>query len=200
MTSLLLPASATTSRCSWCGTDPAYIAYHDTEWGVPSHDDRYLFEKIVLEGFQAGLSWLTILRKRERFREVFANFEVDRLAKFGTRDVERLVLDAGIVRHRGKIESAINNAKRCRELVAERGSLDSFLWSFAPETPPPPIRSKADFRAESPESKALSKELRRRGWSFVGPTTMYAMMQAVGIVNDHVEGCAWRAKVARKRR
>jgi len=197
---LLFPASATASRCWWCGVDPQYVEYHDTEWGVPSHDNRYLFEKIVLEGFQAGLSWLTILRKRQRFREVFANFEVDRLAKFGPREVERLVLDAGIVRHRGKIESAINNAKRCRELVAERGSLEAFLWSFAPAEPPPLIRSQAEIRPESPESKALSKELRRRGWSFVGPTTMYAMMQAVGIVNDHVEGCAWRARAGTRRR
>ncbi len=188
----LIPAGPTTFRCRWCGTDPLYVAYHDTEWGVPLHDDRALFEKIVLEGFQAGLSWITILRKRERFREVFANFDVARLARFAPADVERLVHDAGIIRHRGKIESAINNARRCQELLETEGSLASFLWGFAPTVPPPPIRGSDDVRSASNESKALSKELRRRGWSYVGPTTLYAMMQAVGIVNDHAAGCAWR--------
>lgn len=196
---VLLPAPRHRHRCFWCGDAPDYVAYHDTEWGVATRDDRSLFEKIVLEGFQAGLSWLTILRKRDAFRAALANFDAPKLARFGDRDVARLLGNAGIVRHRGKIESAINNAKRALDLRDEHGSLATFLWRFAPSTPRPPLRTRSDIAAETPESKALSKELRRRGWSFVGPTTMYAMMQAVGIVNDHFEGCFRHAPCERSR-
>lgn len=179
-------------RCAWCGTDPLYRAYHDTEWGQPTASDRYLFEKLCLEGFQAGLSWITILRKRAHFRTVFANFEPAAVAAFGPADVERLVGDAGIVRHRGKIESTINNARRALDLVAEAGSLAAFLWQFEPDPATRPARITRESLSgvtTSPESVALSKALRKRGWSFVGPTTMYAFLQAVGIVNDHLEGC-----------
>jgi DNA-3-methyladenine glycosylase I len=182
-------------RCAWCRSDPAYVEYHDTEWGVPVHDDRALFEKICLEGFQSGLSWLTILRKRENFRRAFANFEIERVARFTARDVTRLVKDAGIVRHRGKIESTINNARRCEDLVEEFGSLSNYVWRFEPERRSRPRKLTWDAlktMAVTPESTALSKELRRRGWTFVGPTTMYAFMQAMGLVNDHLHGCAFR--------
>jgi len=184
-------------RCGWCRSDPQYVEYHDVEWGVPTRDDRALFEKICLEGFQAGLSWLTILRKRENFRRAFANFEVARVARFGKRDVTRLLKDAGIVRHRGKIESTINNARRCEDLVEEFGSLADYVWRFEPA---PRSRPKKltwdDLRAmtTSAESVALSKDLRRRGWTFVGPTTMYAFMQAMGLVNDHLHGCHARQR------
>ncbi|MFO0875047.1 MAG: DNA-3-methyladenine glycosylase I [Phycisphaerales bacterium] len=199
-TDVVIPAPRNRHRCFWCGDAPDYVAYHDTEWGVPSTDDRHLFEKIVLEGFQSGLSWLTILRKREAFRAAMADFDASKLARFGERDVARLVANAAIVRHRGKIESAINNARRVLELREEHGSLATFLWRFAPTTPRPALRTRADIVAETTESKALSKELRRRGFSFVGPTTMYAMMQAVGIVNDHFEACFRHAPCARARR
>jgi DNA-3-methyladenine glycosylase I len=155
-------------RCSWCVSAPDYIAYHDTEWGFPVDDDVRLFEKLCLEGFQAGLSWLTILRKRDAFRRAFAGFDPAKVARFGARDVTRLLGDAGIVRHRGKIESTINNARRALEL----GSLSDYVWSFAPR-----------------DATALAKDLKRRGWTFVGPTTVYAFMQAMGLVNDHAEGC-----------
>jgi DNA-3-methyladenine glycosylase I len=184
-------------RCSWCRSDPQYVEYHDVEWGVPTRDDRALFEKICLEGFQAGLSWLTILRKRENFRRAFAHFEIERVARFGARDVTRLVKDAGIVRHRGKIESTINNARRCEDLVEEFGSLTDYVWRFEPAAKS--RRKKLTWddlkaRTTSPESIALSKDLRRRGWTFVGPTTMYAFMQAMGLVNDHLHGCHVRSR------
>jgi DNA-3-methyladenine glycosylase I len=182
-------------RCAWCRGSDDYSAYHDTEWGFPVRDDRALFEKISLEGFQSGLSWLTILRKRENFRRGFANFDVERVARFGPRDVSRLLKDAGIVRHRGKIESTINNAKRCADLVDEFGSLSSFVWRFEPDPKTRPKRltwEALKAMPTTPESIALSKDLRKRGWTFVGPTTMYAFMQAMGLVNDHLHGCAFR--------
>lgn len=180
--------------CWWHGGDPLYQAYHDEEWGRPSADDRRLFEKLCLEGFQAGLSWLTILRKRENFRRAFAGFDIDKVARFGERDVERMLADAGIVRHRGKIESTINNARRALEVIAAEGSLAAFLWRFAPP-PGPPVPQ----RATSPESTALSKALRKRGFTFVGPTTVYAFMQAMGLLNDHAEGCIVRERAAAAR-
>ncbi len=180
-----------------------YVDYHDREWGFPVRDDRRLFEKICLEGFQAGLSWLTILRKREAFRAGFANFEPAKVAKFGARDVTRLLGDAGIVRHRGKIESTINNAKRALELIDEHGSLSSFAWTFLPpasERPKVMTRAALVKMPSTPTSVRLSKALKKQGWSFVGPTTMYAFMQAMGLVNDHLEGCVTRplAETARK--
>ena len=175
-------------RCWWCGDDPAYVAYHDTEWGVPVHDDVRLFEKLCLEGFQAGLSWLTILRKRPAFRAAFAGFDPVVVARYGDDDVARLLGDAGIVRHRGKIEATITNARAYEELVAREGSLDAFVWRYAPADPPVP-RTIADVRATSPESTTLSKELKRRGWRYVGPTTVYAFQQSMGLVDDHLVGC-----------
>lgn len=172
-------------RCWWCGDDPLYVEYHDREWGRPVHDDTRLFEKICLEGFQSGLSWLTILRKRENFRRAFANFDIGRVAQFSNDDVARLLSDAGIVRHKGKIESTINNARRCQELIAEFGSLDTFVWGFVTVA----SASSANLPTQSAESVRLSKELKRRGWSFVGPTTMYAFLQSVGVVNDHLSDC-----------
>ncbi|TPE51676.1 DNA-3-methyladenine glycosylase I [Amaricoccus solimangrovi] len=182
-------------RCGWCLSTPDYLAYHDTEWGFPVADDRRLFEKLCLEGFQSGLSWRTILTKRENFRAAFAGFDFDRVAEFGPADVERLLGDAGIVRHRGKIEATINNARRARDLVREKGSLAAHVWSFEPPPPEGPWRPVA----QTAESVALSKDLRKRGWSFVGPTTVYAFMQAMGLVNDHHDGCALRAEVERAR-
>jgi DNA-3-methyladenine glycosylase I len=167
------------TRCSWCSSADDYVAYHDTEWGVPTRDDRMLFEKICLEGFQSGLSWLTILRKRGNFRRAFANFDVERVARFNGRDVNRLLKDASIVRHRGKIESTINNARRCADLVDEFGSLSDYVWRFEPDPRSRPKKLTWDTlktMATTPESVALSKDLRTRGWSFVGPTTMYAFM------------------------
>ena len=182
-------------RCRWPGTHADYLAYHDDEWGVPVADDRRLFEKICLEGFQSGLSWLTILRKRENFRAAFADFDFARIAGFGSRDIERLMADAGIVRHRGKIESTINNACRACDLAEECGSLGAFFWKWEPPAHPP----QRPLPAKTPESTALSKELKKRGWSFVGPTTAYAFMQATGMVNGHLEGCFARAVVERAR-
>lgn len=179
-------------RCWWCGDDPLYVEYHDREWGRPVHDDTRLFEKICLEGFQSGLSWLTILRKRDNFRLAFANFDIARVARFSNDDVERLLGDAGIVRHKGKIASTINNAQRCEELIEEFGSLDNFVWGFVTNVPP----SSDGIPTESAESVQLSKELKRRGWSFVGPTTMYAFLQSVGVVNDHLNDC-WVRQDAR---
>lgn len=181
-------------RCWWCGDDPEYVRYHDTEWGFPVADDLRLFEKVSLEGFQAGLSWLTILRKRENFRRAFAGFDFEKIARFNSRSVERLLKDAGIVRHRGKIEAVIGNAKRAGEIVEEFGSLAAFFWRFEPKRAPKGLPS------TTPESIALSKELKRRGWRFVGPTTMYALMQAMGLVNDHLPGCAIRGRVAAARK
>ena len=180
------------ARCWWGGSTPDYAVYHDREWGRPVTDDRRLFEKICLEGFQSGLSWLTILRKRENFRRAFAGFDFTKIASFGARDVKRLLGDAGIVRHRGKIESTIQNAGRAIELVEERGSLAAYFWSFEPAGSARPrrvTRAALMKMATTPESIALSKDLRKRGWTFVGPTTVYAFMQAMGLVNDHLEGC-----------
>jgi DNA-3-methyladenine glycosylase I len=180
------------TRCWWCGTDPLYVRYHDEEWGRPVTDDNRLFEKICLEGFQAGLSWLTILRKRDAFRELFAGFEIDRVARFGDRDVTRLLSDARIVRHRGKILSTINNARRARELQQEFGTLSAYVrgWQPSPESRPRRLTKEVLMTmGTTPESVARSTDLRRRGWTFVGPTTIYAFMQAMGLVNDHVDEC-----------
>jgi len=182
-------------RCWWPGSDPLYIRYHDEEWGKPVTDDTRLFEKICLEGFQAGLSWITILRKRERFREVFDGFDPERVARMTARDVNRLLKDAGIVRHRGKIESAINNARRALVLQDEFGTLSDYIWKWQPAAASRPKRITREVlmtMGTTPESLALSKDLRSRGWTFVGPTTIYAFMQAMGLVNDHVEGCEYR--------
>ena len=190
--------SAKPRRCPWCGDDPLYIGYHDQEWGFPVADDRRLFEKLCLEGFQSGLAWITILRKREAFREAFAGFDFDAVARMGARDVQRLLGNAGIVRHRGKIESAINNAKRARELADEHGSLAAYFWRFEPAETARPKKLTRDMlatMATSTESIALAKDLKRRGWSFVGPTTVYAFMQAMGLVNDHLHDCDIRAAV-----
>ncbi len=176
------------ARCAWVGDDAEYRRYHDEEWGTPLRGDRALFEKMALEGFQAGLSWITILRKRPRFREVFAGFDVDVVAEFDESDVERLMVDAGIIRNRAKIEATIGNARIVRTMAD--GELDALMWSFAPASRPRPA-SFADVPAVTPESTAMSKELRRRGFRFVGPTTMYALMQSTGMVDDHVIGC-WR--------
>jgi DNA-3-methyladenine glycosylase I len=183
-------------RCRWALAAPEYLAYHDEEWGRPVVDDDLLFERLCLEGFQSGLSWLTILRKREAFRAAFADFRIERVADFDGRDVERLLGDSGIVRNRRKIEAAIENARRAREL----GSLAQLVWSFAPRRPRAP-RRRADVAPSTPESVALARELKRRGFRFVGPTTVYALMQACGLVNDHLVGCWVRpeASSARKR-
>ncbi len=190
-------------RCGWCRATPEYVTYHDTEWGFPVTDDRLLFEKICLEGFQAGLSWLTILRKRDNFRRAFAGFAIERVARFGAREVTRLLQDEGIVRHRGKIESVINNAKRCRDLIDEHQSLAKYIWTFKPDQRSRPKKITWEgLRTMSltPESTALSRDLRKRGWSFVGPTTMYAFMQAMGLVNDHLQGCAIRSRATARAR
>ncbi len=190
-------------RCSWGLSAPEYLRYHDEEWGFPVADDRRLFEKICLEGFQAGLSWLTILRKRDAFRRAFAGFDLRRVARFGPRQVSRLLGDAGIVRHRGKIEAAIHNARRALDLAEEFGSLAAYFWRFEPRPHLRPDRiTLAALRrmAATPASRALSADLRRRGWSFVGPTTAYAFMQAMGLVNDHLHGCSARDRVERARR
>jgi DNA-3-methyladenine glycosylase I len=191
------------ARCSWAGTDSLYIQYHDDEWGRPIVDDRRLFEKLCLEGFQAGLSWITILRKREHFRKAFADFDPARVAEFGARDVTRLLHDAGIVRHRGKIESAIQNARRALALQEEFGTLGDYVWQFEPPASARPRRVTRETLRQmttTPASIALSKDLKKRGWSFVGPTTMYAFMQATGIVNDHFDDCPARAQCERERR
>lgn len=184
-------------RCGWCGAEPLYVAYHDDEWGRPVTDDRRLFEKLCLEGFQAGLSWITILRKRPAFRAAFADFDMDAVASFTERDVERLLGDAGIVRHRGKITAAIGNARCALDLIAELGSLSDHVWSFAPPADgrPVPIRL-ADVAATSPGSVALSRDLKARGWRFVGPTTVYAFMQSMGLVDDHLADCWARGRNA----
>lgn len=192
-------------RCAWCVGSEDYIHYHDREWGRPVMDDRYLFEKICLEGFQAGLSWLTVLRKREHFRRVFANFDAAAVARFTDADVSRLVQDAGIIRHRGKILSVINNVKRAIELTHEAGSLAKFFWSFSDSSLGDATTERADWasltaRTYTPVSTHISKELKKRGWSFVGPTTVYSFMQAVGMINDHVEGCFCREAVEQARR
>lgn len=186
------------ARCWWCGDAPDYVHYHDHEWGVPVTDDQRLFEKLSLEGFQAGLSWITILRKRARFREVFADFDPERLARFGARDVRRLLNDAGLVRHRGKIEATLSNARAYLTLRASGLSLAQLVWSYAPESARAG-RSRHDIPTTTRDATALSKELKRRGWRFVGPTTVYAFQQSMGLVNDHLVGCHRRAVVERLR-
>ena len=191
------------SRCWWHGGLPDYVEYHDLEWGHPVDDDQKLFEKICLEGFQAGLSWLTILRKRENFRKAFKDFDFVKVARFGEKQVAKLLEDAGIVRHRGKINSTINNAKRAIDMAAEFGSLGKYFWQFEPEAKDRPKKfTYAALTAftTTAESTALSKDLKKRGWSFVGPTTAYAFMQAMGMVNDHLAGCHCREKVEQKRK
>ena len=185
------------ARCRWSGAAPEFLGYHDTEWGFPAADDRRLFEKLCLEGFQSGLSWRTILAKRDNFRTAFHDFDFDRIARFTRRDVERLLKDEGIVRHRGKIEAVINNAQRAQELVKQEGSLAVFLWRYEPDAD---RVAKPQTASTSAEAIALSKALKKQGWKFVGPTTVYAFMQAMGLINDHVEDCVIRAKVERARR
>ncbi|WP_018700046.1 DNA-3-methyladenine glycosylase I [Amorphus coralli] len=190
------------ARCFWQGNLPDYQAYHDQEWGRPVANDWRLFEKIVLEGFQSGLSWLTILRKRENFRAAFSGFDIEAVARFTEADVERLLENPGIVRHRRKIESAINNAQRACDLIETEGTLASFVWRFEPDPSERPARADWDSLrtlTETDQSRAMAKELRRRGWSFVGPTTLYAFMQSVGLVNDHIEGCVIREQVEAER-
>lgn len=184
-------------RCKWCEAAPEFFAYHDKEWGFPVSDDQRLFEKICLESFQSGLSWRTILAKRENFRKAFHHFDFNKVARFTQRDINRLLKDEGIVRHRGKIEATINNAKRARELVKEQGSIAAFIWSYEPD---PKKLGKPQSASTSAESIALSKELKKRGWKFVGPTTVYAFMQAMGLINDHVKGCIIQPKVERARK
>jgi DNA-3-methyladenine glycosylase I len=194
---------ANAKRCWWAGNDDVlYADYHDREWGFPVSDDRRLFEKLCLEGFQSGLSWRTILAKRDAFRAGFADFDFERVARFTARDVERLVADAGIVRHRGKIESVRNNARRAIDVAREHGSLAAYFWRFEPAAAHRPERVTRESIAASPlpdEAIALARDLKRRGFTFVGPTTVYAFMQAMGLVNDHVDDCAWRndAKASR---
>jgi len=185
------------SRCRWSAAAPEFLAYHDSEWGFPVDSDRRLFEKLSLEGFQSGLSWRTILAKRENFRAAFHDFDFDRIARFTERDVGRLMKDAGIVRHRGKIEAVINNARRARELVEREGSLAAFIWRYEPGATQ---LAKPQTASTSAEAVALSKDLKKMGWQFVGPTTVYAFMQAMGLVNDHAEDCVIRAKVEHARK
>jgi DNA-3-methyladenine glycosylase I len=190
-------------RCWWPGDDALYLLYHDEEWGRPVADDRRLFEKLCLEGFQAGLSWLTILRKRENFRAAFAGFDIERVAAFGPKDIRRCLADQGIVRHRGKIESVVNNARRAVALIEEAGSIAAFVWRYEPKPAARPRRldhATLMQMAKTAESMALSKALRSRGWSFVGPTTVYSFMQAMGLVNDHLAGCACRSRAEAERR
>jgi DNA-3-methyladenine glycosylase I len=199
----LLVGSDGIRRCAWHGNLPDYLHYHDHEWGRPMADDTRLFEKICLEGFQSGLSWLTILRKRENFRAAFEGFDFDRVARFTEADVERLVGNAGIIRHRGKIVSTINNAKRAREMADEAGSLAAWFWKFEPgahERPETVDLAHLQANPTTAVSVRLLKELKKRGWSFVGPTTVYAFMQAMGLVNDHLEGCACRERVEAERK
>ena len=185
------------SRCRWCSAAPEFLGYHDTEWGFPVSDDHRLFEKLSLESFQSGLSWRTILAKRENFRAAFHDFDFDRIARFTQRDLNRLLKDEGIVRHRGKIEAVINNARRAQEIVEQEGSLAAFLWRYEPDKKQ---LAKPQTVSTSPESIALSKHLKKLGWKFVGPTTVYAFMQAMGLINDHVQNCVIRANVERARK
>ena len=190
------------SRCWWHGNDPEYLRYHDEEWGYPVSDDIHLFEKICLEGFQAGLSWLTILRKRDNFRKAFDGFDYSKVARYAESDVERLLDNEGIIRHRGKIEATINNARLAPELVSEFGNLSNYFWQYVPDEKTRPevcdYKSLTAFTVTA-ESKAMSKDLKKRGWKFVGPTTCYAFMQSMGIVNDHIEGCCCRNSAEEKR-
>lgn len=190
------------TRCAWAGSSADYLDYHDNEWGHPVADDTRLFEKICLEGFQSGLSWITILRKRENFRKAFAGFDIPTVAKFGDKEIEELVQDAGIIRHRGKIKSVINNANRALEMQEEFGSLAIYFWAQEPdESERPKVCDYETLRTlgKTERSTAISKDLKKRGWSFVGPTTVYAFMQAMGMVNDHLEGCYHRQVVEEKR-
>ena len=184
------------SRCRWCVAAPEFLGYHDTEWGFPVGDDYRLFEKLSLEGFQSGLSWRTILAKRENFRAVFHDFDFNRIACFTERDLDRLLKDAGIVRHRGKIEAVINNARRAQELVKREGSLAALVWRYEPDVEQ---LAEPQTASTSAESIALSKDLKKQGWKFVGPTTVYAFMQAMGLINDHVEDCVMRSEVEHAR-
>lgn len=184
-------------RCRWCASAPEFLPYHDTEWGFPVADDIRLFEKLCLESFQSGLSWRTILAKRENFRSAFRGFDFNRVARFTAADVERLLQDAGIVRHRGKIEAVINNARRARELVKQEGSIAAYVWRFEPAAKDLAVPLTASTSAAS---IALSKDLRKRGWAFVGPTTVYAFMQAMGLINDHATDCIMRKQAARARK
>jgi DNA-3-methyladenine glycosylase I len=179
-------------RCQWCGATPEYLDYHDREWGFPVADDQRLFEKICLESFQSGLSWRTILAKRENFRKAFHHFDFNKVARFREKDIERLLKDEGIVRHRGKIEAVINNAQCAKDMVKQEGSLAAFFWRYEPD---PKTLPKPQTVSTSEASIALSKELKKRGWKFVGPTTVYAFLQAMGLINDHIEDCVVRAKV-----
>ena len=185
------------SRCGWCSAAPEFLAYHDTEWGFPVSDDQRLFEKLCLEGFQSGLSWRTILVKRENFRAAFRDFDIDRIARFTQRDIDRLLKNEGIVRHRGKIEAVINNARKARELVKQEGSLAAFVWRYEPDK-----RQLAEPQSvsTSTESVAMSKDLKKMGWKFLGPTTVYAFMQAMGLINDHAVNCVVRSKAERARK
>lgn len=181
------------ARCWWCGDDPLYVSYHDTEWGVPIHGDREMFERLTLEAFQSGLSWITILRRREGFRTAFANFDPHVIARFGPADRARLMADPGIIRNNAKIDATIHNAAIVATMIdTESGALDDLIWSHGPKGRRAPIRNIADLPAVTPESIALAKALKKRGFRFVGPTTAYAHLQAVGVVNDHVDGCAFR--------
>lgn len=193
--SATIPEHDGKARCVWCGAAPEYLAYHDTEWGFPARDDRHLFEKLCLEGFQSGLSWRTILAKRENFRSAFLGFDFEKVAEFSRPDIERLLKDEGIVRHRGKIEAVISNARRALDLAEREGSLAAFFWRYEPGD----RLAKFQTRSSSPESIALSKDLKKLGWKFVGPITVYAFMQAMGLINDHAEGCAFRAEVENAR-
>lgn len=184
-------------RCAWCDSAPEFNAYHDTEWGFPVTDDRRLFEKICLEGFQSGLSWRTILTKRENFRAAFDDFDFYKVATFNEKDVERLLQNAGIIRHRGKIEATINNAKRACEMIDREGSLAAYFWRFEPDANEVPM---PQTMSTSPTSIAVSKDLKKRGWKFVGPTTVFAFMQAMGLINDHAKGCFLRPEIDEMRR
>ncbi|GBQ88550.1 DNA-3-methyladenine glycosylase I [Asaia krungthepensis] len=194
--SATIPGPDGRPRCRWCAAAPEFLAYHDTEWGFPVDDDRRLFEKLCLEGFQSGLSWRTILAKRENFRAAFHGFDFDRIARFTDEDVARLLGDAGIVRHRGKIEAVINNAKRAQELVKQEGSLAAYVWRFEPNADD---LASPQTTSTSAASIALSKDLKKRGWSFVGPTTVYAFMQAMGLINDHARNCVVRSDAEQAR-
>ena len=194
---MLTPMARVVTRCGWCGTDPLYVSYHDEEWGVPVHDDRKLFEFLILEGAQAGLSWLTILRKREAYREAFAGFDAERVARFNARKVEQLLRNPGIVRNRLKVESAVKNARAFLRVQDEFGSFAAYQWRFVDGRPRQNRpRALEDIPAKTDESDALSKDLQRRGFGFVGSTIVYAHMQAVGMVNDHVVGCFRQREVA----
>jgi len=186
------------TRCFWAGPQEDYLVYHDEEWGNPVDSDTRLFEKICLEGFQSGLSWYTILSKRENFREAFHGFDIEKVAGMGDADIEKQVQNAGIIRHRGKIKSTINNAKRALELIEEKGSLAAYFWAYEPKNRPT-IKSRSEVPATTETSAAISKDLKKRGWSFVGPTTAYAFMQAMGMVNDHIEGCYCHGRIEKAR-